>query len=106
MENSCEKYLVKYLITWTGKVLLRTYKSSMRLKVVVFGNKLLKTQAQVLERTRHLMYWHDGSTIDGHGYIAITISMTFDVAGFFSDEEYFLKYGENVCVQSIVSLHN
>ena len=26
----------------------------------------------------------------------------FDVAVFFSDEEYFLKYGENVCVQSIV----
>ena len=28
--------------------------------------------------------------------------MIFDVAAFFSDEEYFLKYGENVCVQSIV----
>ena len=35
MKNSCEKDLMKYLITWTGKVLLRTYKSSMRFKVVV-----------------------------------------------------------------------
>ena len=26
----------------------------------------------------------------------------FDVAAIFSDEEYFLKYGENVCVQSVV----
>ena len=33
MKNSCEKDLMKYLITWTGKVLLRTYKSSMRFKV-------------------------------------------------------------------------
>ena len=48
------------------------------------------------------MCWHDGSTIGGHGYIVITISVMFDVAAFFSDEEYFLKYGENVCVQSIV----
>ena len=48
------------------------------------------------------MCWHDGSTIGGHGYIVITISVMFDVAVFFSDEEYFLKYGENVCVQSIV----
>ena len=52
--------------------------------------------------TRHLMCWHDGSTIGGHRYIVITISVMFDIAAFFSDEEYFLKYGENVCVQSIV----
>ena len=48
------------------------------------------------------MCWHDGSTIGGHGYIVITISVMFDVAAFFSDQEYFLKYGENVRVQSIV----
>ena len=48
------------------------------------------------------MCWHDGSTIGGHRYIVITISVMFDIAAFFSDEEYFLKYGENVCVQSIV----
>ena len=62
----------------------------------------LRNRLKSLERTRHLMCWHDGSTIGGHGYIVITISVMFDVAAFFSDEEYFLKYGENVCVQSIV----
>ena len=34
-KNSRQKDLTKYLITWTGKVLLRIYKSSMRFKVVV-----------------------------------------------------------------------
>ena len=62
----------------------------------------LRNMLKSLEKTRHLMCWHDGSTIGGHGYIVITISVMFDVAAFFSDEEYFLKYGENVCVQSIV----
>ena len=48
------------------------------------------------------MRWHDGSTNGGHGYIVITISVLFDITVLFSDEEYFLIYGENVCVQSIV----
>ena len=34
-KNSCEKDPMEYLITWTGKVLLRTYKSLVRFKVVV-----------------------------------------------------------------------
>ena len=55
-----------------------------------------------MERTRHLICCLDGSTIGGHGYIVIPISVMFDVAAIFSDEEYFLKYEENVCVQSVV----
>ena len=62
----------------------------------------LRNRLKSLERTRHLMCWHDGSTIGGHGCIVITVSVMFEVAAFFSDEKYFLKYGENVFVQSIV----
>ena len=47
----------------------------------------LRNKLKSLERTRHLVCWHDGSTIGGHGYIAITISVMFDVAAFFSDEK-------------------
>ena len=48
------------------------------------------------------MCWDDRSTIASRDYILITINVMFDVAAFFSAEEYYLKYGENVCVQSIV----
>ena len=47
----------------------------------------LRNKLKSLERTRHLVCWHDGSTIGDHGYIAITISVMFDVAAFFSDEK-------------------
>ena len=40
---------------------------------------------KLLERTRHLMCWHDGATIGGHSYIVITISVMYDVAAFLSD---------------------
>ena len=40
----------------------------------------LRNRLKSLERTRHLMCWHDGSTIGDHGYIVI----------FWGDEEYFL----------------
>ena len=62
----------------------------------------LRNRLKSLKMTGHLMCWHDSSPISGHGYIVITISVMFDVAAFFSDEEYFLKYGENICIQSIV----
>ena len=71
--------------------------SSLNLETNDLQNKL-----NSLERTRHLMCWHDGSTIGGHSYIVITISVMFDIATFFNDEEYFRKYGENICVQSVV----
>ena len=62
----------------------------------------LRNRLKSLERTRHLMCCHDGCTIGIYGYIVITIRVMFDVAAYFSDKEYFLKYGENVCVQLVV----
>ena len=69
----------------------------LNLETNYFRNRLTS-----LEKSRHLMCWHDGSTSDGHGYIVITISVMFDVAASFSDEEFLLKYGENVCIQPVV----
>ena len=37
----------------------------------------LRNELKSLERTKHLMCWHDGSTIGGHGFIVITISVMF-----------------------------
>ena len=39
----------------------------------------LRNRLKSLKMTGHLMCWHDGSPISGHGYIVITISVMFDV---------------------------
>ena len=42
----------------------------------------LRHRLQSLERTKHLMCWHDGSTVGGRRYIVVTISVMFDMAVF------------------------
>ena len=42
----------------------------------------LRHRLKSLERTKHLMCWHDGSTVGGRCYIVVTISVMFDMAVF------------------------
>ena len=42
----------------------------------------LRHRLKSLERTKHLMCWHDGSTVGGRRYIVVTISVMFDMAVF------------------------
>ncbi|XP_065664548.1 uncharacterized protein LOC136086194 [Hydra vulgaris] len=46
------------------------------------------------ERTRHLMFWHDGSSLSSHGHILMLISVMYDKAIFFNNNEYYKKYGK------------
>ena len=41
-----------------------------------------------LQRTRHLMRWHGGATLAGHGYILITFSELYNPALHYRDDEF------------------
>ena len=64
--------------------------------------KDLQKKLKMIERTRHLMLWHDGSSLANHGHILFMVSQIFDPALFYTDEEYFQISGKNVNVQAIV----
>lgn len=40
------------------------------------------------QRTRHLMVWHDGSSVASHGHLLIMVSCLYDPAMYYTDEEY------------------
>ena len=70
-----------------------------------FENNLKETlieKRKTLERTRHLMFWHDGSTLACHSHILMTFNTIYDPAVHLTDEEYFNKYGLNINIQSEV----
>ena len=49
-----------------------------------YDTKMLKKEIVIklkfLQRTRHLMCWHDGATLAGYGYILITFSELYNLA--------------------------
>ena len=49
---------------------------------------ILKSKLKKFERTRNLMFWHDGSTISNHSHIFVMVSCLYDPAIFVTDEEY------------------
>ena len=55
----------------------------------VLLNKLIK-----FERTRHLMFWHDGSNLANHSHILMTVSVMYDKAIFMTEDEYSEKFKE------------
>ena len=52
-------------------------------------NKLME-----MERTRHLLMWHDNSTVANHGHLVCMVSCLYDPAIFLTEEEYKLKTGK------------
>ena len=55
-----------------------------------------------LQRTRHLMFWHDGSTVSNHGHLLMMVAVMYDPAVFYTDDEYKAKYGDNINVQATI----
>ena len=49
------------------------------------------------ERTRHLAFWHDGSTVSNHSHILMTVSCMYDKAVYLSDAEYQNIHGRLLC---------
>ena len=54
------------------------------------------------ERSRNLMFWHDGSSLSSHGHILMLVSSIYDPAVYLTDDEYSAKYSSKINVQSRV----
>ena len=79
------------------------------IRIDEFSDKLVNESREVLleklidfERTRHLMFWHDGSDLANHSHILMTVSAMYDKAIFLTEEEYFEK--TNMRIKNIQSL--
>ena len=51
-------------------------------------------------KTRHLQFWHDGSSISNHSHLLMTVNTLYDKTIHMTNEEYEVKYGKKVDVQS------
>lgn len=63
---------------------------------------ILKERLMKLERTRHFIFWHDGSTISNHGHLLMMVTCLYDQAIHLNDDQYEKKYGVKCSVQSMV----
>ena len=59
----------------------------------------LKSLLENLERTRCIQLWHDGSTVANHSHILFSVNILYDVAVFYTDEEYENLYKEKMNLQ-------
>ena len=66
------------------------------------GLTKMRKKLKKMERTRHLQIWHDHSTLANHGHILFMVSCLYDPAIHLTNEEYRLKTGEEIDVQSQV----
>lgn len=53
-------------------------------------------------KSRYLMVWHDHSSIAGHGYFLVLVSVLYDTSFFLTQEEVTLKLERDIDVQSTV----
>ena len=54
------------------------------------------------ERTRYLMFWHDGSSISNHGHLLMMVSCMYDDGAFLTNHEYQTRSGYVTDMQSII----
>ena len=66
------------------------------------SNETLVNKLKSLERTRHLMFWHDGSTLANHSHILMTDAAVYNPAVYFRDEEFFEKNKRMINIQAEV----
>ena len=61
--------------------------------------QVLEKRLHMYERTRHLIFWHDESSLSSHSHILIIESCLYDTTVFISDEEYFKSEGSLINIQ-------
>ena len=66
----------------------------------------LRKKLSQFERTRHLMLWHDGSTLSNHGHLLMMVCVIYDPAIYYTDKEYFELYNKNINIQALVERPN
>ena len=64
------------------------------------STEAMKNKLKSLERTRHLIAWLDNSTVANHGHLVCLITCLYDPAVFYTDEEFAVKTGKWVNIQS------
>ena len=52
-----------------------------------------------MQRTRHLICWHDGATLAGHGYILTTFSELYNPTTHYCDDEFLAKFKKDIHAQ-------
>ena len=66
------------------------------------GLTTMKEKLKSLERTRHLMIWHDHSTVANHGHLLFMVSVIYDPAFHLTSAEYKTKTGKDIDIQEEV----
>ena len=62
----------------------------------------LRQHLMDLERTRHLLVWHDLSTVANHSHLVFMVACLYDPAFYYTDEEYERITGRKINVQAKV----
>jgi hypothetical protein len=62
----------------------------------------MKGRLQEMERTRHLLVWHDFSTVAIHSHLVFLANCLYDPATFYTSSEYEAMTGRKVNIQSLV----
>ena len=62
----------------------------------------LKEKIKSFEKTRHLMMWHDCSTVRGHSYLLMMIACIYDPACYYTDTEFQEKFDVFINIQTNV----
>ena len=60
----------------------------------------MREKLKKYQRTRNLIFWHDGSSLSSHSHILITVACLYDTAVFYTDEEYYEMSGIKCNVQA------
>lgn len=64
----------------------------------------LRKRLKDVESTRHLMIWHDNSTILNHGYHLVMVAAIYDFAIYFTKDELVAAGRENLDIHTIVEM--
>ena len=71
-------------------------------KDTVLSTEVLVQKLTQIERKRHIMVWHDCSTISSHSYFMIMLSVMYDPAVYLTNNEYLQRYKCRNDVQATV----
>ncbi len=64
----------------------------------------MRKRLKVMERTRHLLVWHDLSAIANHSHLVSMATCLYDPATFYYNNEYEVITGKKVNIQSLVEI--
>jgi len=66
------------------------------------GLTVMRRKLKRMQRQRHLMLWHDHSTVTNHGHLVFMVASIYDPALYLTNDEYFQSTGVLVDIQTEV----